>query len=180
MRHFPSLLCVLAILVFMIGCQEPQPCATVEQAPETYSETEAAKAEPIVIDNTNKAFKTEGTWYDAWTGKDHKGGLLWCYADTTASAKAIWTPDIKVAGNYEVFMWHGDDPNYDHANNAQITINYSGGSKTVTVDQQKNIGKWNSLGTYKFAKGTKGNIVLNNKANGNVVADAVKLVCKGK
>ena len=169
MRRFLNLLCVLSFSVLMVGCQEPQAGETVKQA---------AKADTIIIDNTSKVFKTEGNWDTAWTGKDHKDDSVWTYADTKVTAKAIWTPDIKVAGNYEVFEWHGDDPNYDHASNAALTINYSGGSKTVAVDQQENIGKWNSVGTYKFAKGTKGNIVLTNKANGNVVADAIKLICK--
>jgi len=167
MRRFLNLLFVLSFSVLLLGCQEPQAGETVKLT---------GKADTIIIDNTCKVFKTEGYWDMAWTDKDYKDYSIWTSADTQVTAEAIWTPDIQVTGNYEVFEWHGDDPNYDHASNAPLTINYSGGSKTVVVNQQENIGKWNSVGTYKFAKGTKGNIVLTNKANGNVIADAIKLI----
>jgi hypothetical protein len=85
-----------------------------------------------------------------------------------------------VAGTYEVFEWHGDDPNADHATKAPFAITCAGGAKTILVDQTKNIGQWNALGTFKFEAGKGGNITVTNKADGNVLADAIKLVYKGK
>ena len=95
---------------------------------------------------------------------------------TEAPATAAWTPEIKVAGQFDVYEWHGDDPNTDHATNAPFTINYDGGNKTVAVDLRANIGRWNLLGTFKFAAGKSGNVTLSSKASGNVIADAVKFV----
>ena len=180
MRRFLSLSGILSVYVLMVGCQEPKTSEKVAQCPEDSPKAKMVLVIPIVIDNTDKAFKTEGSWDSAWTGKDFKDESVWAYADTNPTAKAVWTPDIKVAGNYEVLVWYGDDPNYDHATNAPFTINYSGGSKTVVVNQQENIGKWYSLGTYKFDIGTQGTIVLTNKANGNIVADAIKIICKDR
>ena len=57
-----------------------------------------------------------------------------------------------------------------------FTITYDGNAKTIPVDLRSNIGKWNLLGTFKFAAGSSGNVTLSNKANGNVIADAIKFV----
>ena len=50
----------------------------------------------------------------------------------------------------------------------------------MPINLRGNIGKWNTLGTFKFAAGTRGNVTLTNKANGNVIADAIKFAYKGK
>jgi hypothetical protein len=46
------------------------------------------------------------------------------------------------------------------------------------VDFTKNFSKWNLLGRFYFKPNEPAQIVLTNEANGNVVADAVKLVFK--
>ena len=44
----------------------------------------------------------------------------------------------------------------------------------------RNYGTWNSLGTYQLATGSTTNYVrISNKANGPVMADAIKFVFKG-
>jgi len=86
---------------------------------------------------------------------------------------ATWTPDITTAGEYDVYaMWCAYS---NRASDAPYTIYYDGGSETVDVNQQINGGQWNYLGTYTFAAGTSGSIVLSDGGNGYVIADAVKL-----
>jgi hypothetical protein len=87
---------------------------------------------------------------------------------------ATWTPDIAVAGNYEVYAWWVAWTN--RATDAPYTINYNGGSETVDVDQQVNGGQWNLLGTYPFVAGTSGSVLLTDDANGVVIADSIGFV----
>jgi hypothetical protein len=95
---------------------------------------------------------------------------------STNLATCTWVPDIPMAGDYEVYAWWYADPN--RAKDSPYTINYSGGSHTVDVNQEENGSQWNLLGTYNFDAGTSGSIVLTNNAEPGeyVIADAVKLV----
>jgi hypothetical protein len=143
--------------------------------------SEPASAQPaaaaeIIIDNGDPRFKGVGDWASATGGHDYKDEVVWATAAgaTDTPATATWTPDIKVAGQYDVYEWHGDDPNSDHASNAPFTIKFDGGTKTVLVNLRANTGRWNLLGTFTFAAGTAGNVTLTSKADGNVIADAVK------
>jgi hypothetical protein len=102
----------------------------------------------------------------------HAGGYR-SHAPNTG-ATFTFKPDIPQTGNYKVYVWY--TAGSDRATNAPFTINYSGGSATQYVNQQINGGKWVYLGTYPFNQGMSGSIVLSDNANGNVIADAVKLV----
>jgi hypothetical protein len=53
---------------------------------------------------------------------------------------------------------------------------YDGGSETVYVNQQERVELWIILGTFSFAAGMDGSVVLANQASGGdvVVADAVR------
>ncbi len=62
------------------------------------------------------------------------------------------------------------------AGGTPYTIHYDGGSETVEVNQEINGGKWNYLGTYPFAEGTDGYVVLSDDSEETgqyVIADAV-------
>ena len=77
-------------------------------------------------------------------------------------------------------MWYGSDPQNDHATNAPFEIRSARGASQVRVNLKHNTGKWNLLGEYGFARGRSAEIVLTNDADGNVLADAVKFVRKGR
>ena len=181
---------MLLALVLLAGCQTPaaekgsaqapaqKPCA--EPAEKSTPCPAATKVEDVIIDNADAGFRSEGSWDPGESEQNYRDGVVWAVGGDQATAKAVWSPDIKVPGTYEVYEWHGDDPNSDHASDAPFTINYQGGSAIVRVNFCENIGKWNLLGEFKFAAGTTGNVTLTNKANGNVIADAVRFAYKGK
>jgi hypothetical protein len=79
---------------------------------------------------------------------------------------------MAAADTFFVSAWWKASTN--RATDAPYTINYDGGSVTVRVDQQNNGGVWNVLGSYPFAAGTSGSVVLSDDANGYVIADAVR------
>ncbi|WP_420347619.1 RHS repeat-associated core domain-containing protein [Pelagibius sp.] len=65
-----------------------------------------------------------------------------------------------------------------HANNASdapFTVNHLLGSDTVFMNQQVGLGVWTSLGSYLIPGDGSSSVVLTDQANGNVVADAVRL-----
>jgi hypothetical protein len=139
--------------------------------------------------------KFSGSWvYDDDTGdgfyfvafKTWKNLFKYAYSQKgSGENSAVYTPTIGVDGNYEVFEWHGwmgsSPDNVKEATNVPYTIIYTGNkTSSGTINQSINYSKWNSLGTFYFDKGTNGNIKITNNANGSVIADAFKLVYKGR
>jgi hypothetical protein len=113
-------------------------------------------------------------------------GNLYGYAMANkgdGSDYAVYRPTIGLAGNYEIFEWHGYLGNgpgdVREATNVKYKIKYSGGEKTVVVDQSQNYGRWNSLGTYYFSTGQNGQVSYDNNTDGPIMADAIKFVFRG-
>lgn len=147
----------------------------------------------IIIDNQqepkdaetspgSRPARLEGNWVQILTkDADDAYGMRYslkglAYAEPgNGEAKAIFTPTIGVPGRYNVYEWHGAVPGRRAATNVTYEIVY-GNNKKVTkqVDQTKNRGQWNLLGTFEFPKGTVGKVIITNKANGIVIADAIR------
>ncbi len=127
-----------------------------------------------------------GSGYEFYTLRCHNYLGSYGYAVTSpgsGSETAVYRPTIGVAGNYEVFEWHGhiggSAEAFTEATNVPFTIVHANGSSIQTVDLSNDYGGWNSLGTYQFTTGTSNYVKLSNNANGPVMADAVKFVFKG-
>ena len=181
----------MSVSVLLTACQHTQtsrpevvvtapiPAPAAPAAPAAAAAPAGAPASnEVIVDNLDPGFKSEGDWKEGDSGADFKGGCLWANGTSAGAAAntATWTPDIKVAGMYDVYEWHGDDPNSDHASNAPFTVKSDDGTKTILVNLRNNTGKWHLLGTFKFAAGSGGNVSVSSKADGNVLADAVKFV----
>lgn len=124
------------------------------------------------------ATTTTPTYYGA-TGSDTNsfGTNYFSKLPGNGSAYVQFTPNIKVAGDYDLYQWH------PHVTNASavtpFVINHALGTTTNYANQQTNAGNWSLLGRYNFATGTSGYIrVTDGFADpGNVaIADGVKLV----
>ena len=87
------------------------------------------------------------------------------------SATATFTPTL-AGGIYNVYArW---TTHQNRATNAKYIINYNGGSEDIIVNQEQDGDQWNLLGTYTFAAGTSGNVVLTSDgANQYIIADAI-------
>jgi RHS repeat-associated protein len=88
--------------------------------------------------------------------------------------KAVWAVNVPSTGTYQVYVRHVAAST--HASNAPFTIKHSTGSQTLAVNQRTNNGQWMLLGSYAFTQGAPGSVTLTDKANGKVIADAIKLV----
>jgi parallel beta-helix repeat protein len=126
----------------------------------------------IVVDNLDAAFV--GDWTLSTGGAEKYGADYHYHAAGDGSSTAKWTPDIPEAGNYSVYAWWTAHAN--RATDARYTVQYNGGSETIEVNQEINGGKWNLLGTFPFAPGTKGSVALSADANEYVIADAIMMV----
>jgi len=85
--------------------------------------------------------------------------------------EATWTPGV-AAGQYEVYARWTSHPN--RASNATYTINHAQGTATILKDQQVAGGQFNLLGT--FSLNGSSTIVLDDRADGFVIADAIQLI----
>ena len=94
-------------------------------------------------------------------------------AGNEPTATATWTPRIERRGRYAVYVSYQTLPVSCQA--AHYTVRHLGGETSFTVNQKRGGGTWIYLGTFVFAEGTEGQVVLDNRGrNGEVVtADAV-------
>ena len=91
-----------------------------------------------------------------------------------ATASASWIPDVKERGRYAVYISYKTLPN--SCEQAHYTVHHLGGRTEFTVNQRRGGGTWIYLGTFEFAPGGEGRVVLDNRGGSGyaVSADAVK------
>ena len=134
----------------------------------------------IIIDDDDSGAVFTGSWTRATdkTGQQYNASYRYA-AMGDGSMYAMFTPNIGTAGNYKVYAWWTDHPDY-RASNTPYIIYYNGGNQTVTCDQRTNGGMWNLLGTWNLAAGTSGYVKITNNADNYVIADAMKFEPVGK
>ncbi|MBN1481251.1 hypothetical protein EH223_02595 [candidate division KSB1 bacterium] len=94
-------------------------------------------------------------------------------------ATAVWRPSIGVPGYYEIAEWHGWHGDYQssfgEATDVPFQIIIDQHIRlTGTIDQTAHYGQWNILGNFYCPKGQDNYVKITNKANGWVIADAVR------
>ncbi len=135
---------------------------------------EAAGGE-IVIDNPAAAF--EGSWFTGDAGTPYGDDYHWASTtDGAADRTATYTPDIGVAGTYNVYVWYV--PGGNRSDNVRYDVVHRDGTETVRVDQSGGGEAWERIATEKyFQEGTSGNVRLSNDTGATgyvVIADAVR------
>ncbi|MCG8422370.1 MAG: hypothetical protein MJE77_30995 [Proteobacteria bacterium] len=121
-----------------------------------------------------------GDWPKAGTASEHFGrdGR---YAESGGDRDSYrFTPDLTGPGNYRVMVWNNCFS--PRANNVPHTIVHSGGSTTLSVDQDCNTGshgEWLELGTFQFNAGTAGYLEISDDglaAGYHIGADGARFV----
>jgi len=129
----------------------------------------------IVIDNTTPApaMVINGEWFPSSASGGFHGTNYLQDGNTGKGLKsAVFTPDIPQAGSYPVYLRWAADPN--RATHVPVTVNHSGGSNVITVNQRNSGAAWFKIGDFPFAAGTGGNVSIGTTGtNGYVIADAV-------
>lgn len=137
----------------------------------------------IIIDNGGAGSVVSSGWSNV-SGSGFHGSRWVSDNNADKGTKTItYTPDIIKAGNYEVFaLWPANETARCPAVPYTITHAGTGSPSTVYKDQRYNGSSWQSLGTFYFAAGDTGKVVLSNAGttgpNYYVTADAVKFVYK--
>ena len=131
-------------------------------------------AAELIVDNSDGTVLIKGKW----TTTKETGGFLGAdYLFRTpgdGTSSVTWPYPSGSAGRYEVFARWTGGPN--RATNATYQINSNAGQASVGVNQKNNGGAWQSLGTFDFQPGKNQGVVLSDKADGVVVADAIRFV----
>lgn len=140
--------------------------------------TAVSYGEMIIVDNLDPGFTTTGSdWKESSAIDEYKGSSL--YTNDIGDT-ARWTPDLPRKGMYAVYAWWASTyPGggiMDRDTKADYTIISLDPPTTVVVDQTKKYGRWNYLGTFKFAAGQGGYVELIRDAACGMAtnADAVK------
>lgn len=145
----------------------------------TTSLTVDAFTDPLsIVDNTDAGFSTTGSWSTGSAQAD-KYGTNYRFAtgvtSTLPTATATWQLYTPVAGTYTVAVWYPASSNRSSV--SPFTVNHSGGSNTVLVNQKITGGEWVSIGDFAFSGPGTGTVVLGNNvsvAGEFVLADAVR------
>ena len=100
---------------------------------------------------------------------------------STHSDYAVFTPNIQIAGDYDIYAtWVVDSTN---SSQIQATVQHMGGRRIIDIDQSESINDWFYLGKYSCSMGTDSYVEFNDYSctiPGTVFkADAVKYVYSG-
>ncbi|MDY6987283.1 MAG: cytochrome c3 family protein [Thermodesulfobacteriota bacterium] len=148
--------------------------------------------------------ETVGTWGDPYTEwaywiedppEEQYGENIRYTVRGDGSRTVTWIPDLPKAGQYSVYAWWKDESRSWRSEHVPYTVYHVGGSERVEVSQVDEYwdgsrwtarptgGRWQYLGSWDFAAGTSGYVVLSNDATGapagdptTIIADAVKFV----
>ena len=104
-----------------------------------------------------------------------------CVSSKSKNISSIkWTPDIPERGEYAVYVSYKSLENSTSA--AHYTVSHMGGRSEFVVNQKMGGGTWIYLGTFEFAQGTEGSVLLSNstpegythESGAVITADAVR------
>jgi thermitase len=112
-----------------------------------------------------------GTWCKSTATNSYGGASLYSCGGIGDSYR--WTPQIKVTGSYDVYVWWSTHVN--RSTSVPISVTSNSGIVTKTFNQQTGGGQWVLLGRHNFTAGGSGFIEVK-ASNGQACADAVRIV----
>jgi N-acetylmuramoyl-L-alanine amidase len=133
-----------------------------------------ASAAELIVDNSDGVVAVKGKWMTTTTTGGFYGSDYLFRTPGDGASSVTWPFPNSAAGRYEVFARWSAGPN--RATNATYQISSNAGTANVGVNQKTNGGGWQSLGSFDFQPGKGQGVVLTDKADGVVVADALRFV----
>jgi N-acetylmuramoyl-L-alanine amidase len=132
-----------------------------------------ALADETIVDNSAPTLQIKGSWTSTTTTGGFVGADYLFRTPGSGSFSVTW-PFPGAAGRYEVFARWSAGPN--RATNANYQVLSNAGVANVAVNQKNNGGSWQSLGIYDLQPDKAEGVTLSDKADGVVVADAIRFV----
>lgn len=137
----------------------------------------------VIVDDADTACTTTGAWTIGSFNPSTAYNSTYRFAGVTAgdpTATATFTPNIPVAGAYDVYCYYNSGGN--RSADASYTITTTGGDWTEIIDQTSTGSQWVLLASdVQLAAGSAGKVVLDNSATSGsvVIADAIKWTTAG-
>ncbi|NUT31648.1 MAG: hypothetical protein HOV79_01100 [Hamadaea sp.] len=128
-----------------------------------------------IVDNTSSGFRASANWGTS-TYSTQRYGADYRYANpVAASDAAYYSATLPSSGNYKIETWYAANSGYNAT--TPYVVFSSAGNQSVTVNQQINGGKWNTVGTFAFASGARDVVAVSRWTNGTgyVIADAIRI-----
>jgi hypothetical protein len=143
--------------------------------PETPPGDPAEGVPEITVDDQDADHvETVGAWTTSTSEPGYLGSGYLPDGNALKGTKSItFRPELPRAGHYRVYVrWTSGDT---RATNAPVDVVHAEGTATFGANPRADGAKWNLLGTWRFAAGTTGAVVVRNAADdgGYVIADAV-------
>lgn len=141
------------------------------------SEARATTNSQTVDNSTAGRFSASSSWVtSAWDPQRVGPNYRVLKRPAAAAGNARWKVKIPARGLYTVYARWPADPGY--TGRATFRISTASGTKTRTVSQKTNGGRFVKLGTYRMAAGDGWKISLSSQSasSGYIVADAVRVV----
>lgn len=143
--------------------------------PARHASVPPPKLDGLVLDDTDA--RKSGEWTSGNIGGSQRvgEGYLHDQNEQKGLLSAKWSPDIPVAGKYEIIFHF--PPNGNRAKNVPVTVAIEDGeSKTIQVNEQDKSGR-QSLGQFTLPTGRHVTIsVTNAETEGYVVVDGIQLL----
>jgi N-acetylmuramoyl-L-alanine amidase len=131
------------------------------------------QAAEAIVDNSDGSVLLKGKW----TATNTTGGFVgqdYLYRTAGDGSSSVTWPFPASAGHFDVFARWSAGPN--RATNATYQVTSNSGSSNVSVNQRINGGTWQLLGSFDFQPNKNQGVSLTDKADGVVVADAIRFV----
>ncbi|MEN0061863.1 MAG: hypothetical protein AAGA48_06900 [Myxococcota bacterium] len=133
----------------------------------------------VVLDDVDGVY--EGVWEEVDSFPRGHIGTGYRFAEGEAANRVTYTPELPVAGDYEVYVrWVADwggQPHSGHAMQATFEVVHAAGTTPTTVNQDVTSDGWFSLGVYGFEAGSAGSVQLSGaNADGRILTDGARFV----
>lgn len=114
----------------------------------------------------------EGSGWRMAEGRDNYLGACYWAEPGGGKRSALWRTDNPLLGRYNIYTWHGGIPGRTAARNARFRVRTRTGSAEFLVDQTRDTGRWNLLGTFIDPLDVR----VTDEADGPIIVDAVKFL----
>ncbi|MBZ0155680.1 MAG: chitobiase/beta-hexosaminidase C-terminal domain-containing protein, partial [Alphaproteobacteria bacterium] len=136
-----------------------------------------AADDEIIIDNGDTGTTQSGIWTSSTAPNSYEGDSVYAYGSRTNPPTYTWQAIVPRRGTYNVYLWwtvyQDANGNTNRSANVPVDIQDRNGTYRVTVNQRKDGGQWNKLGTFTFD--TIGTVTLTANTYGYTFsADAVR------